>query len=120
MAPRAPLRAVNRERGTVLAGRVEAAETVPARMRGWLGRAKAPADEGLWLAPCWAVHTFGMRFPIDLLFLDAEGRVVHAMEGLKPWRLSRLVVCAHGVLELPAGKVRSSRTAPGDTVAFVA
>lgn len=76
-----------------------------ARLRGWLGRATPEAGEALWLYPCRAVHTLGMRFPIDVLFLDAQGRVLRVIHRLPPWRVS-LHWAARSVVELPPGEAR--------------
>jgi len=83
-------------------------------MIGLLGRRSLPQGEGLLLTPCSSVHTFFMAFPIDLLFLDREGRVVKAIAGLKPFRLAFGGRGARACLELPAGAIASSRTAVGD------
>jgi hypothetical protein len=73
-----------------------------ARLIGWLGRRKACPDEALWLVPCRGVHTLGMRFSIDLVFLDRGGRVLRIDESVKPWRC-RWHGQAHSVVELKAG-----------------
>jgi len=65
-------------------------------------------DEGLWIIPCPMIHTFFMRFSIDVLFLDKELRVRHVVENMMPWRMSRWVFSAHSVLELPAGTLDGS------------
>ena len=66
--PQGPLQVTNVTRGTVLATRLEAAHTGPTRRKGLLGRDGLAAGEGLWIAPCESVHTFFMRFPIDLVY----------------------------------------------------
>jgi uncharacterized membrane protein (UPF0127 family) len=72
--------------------------------------------QGLWIVPCHGVHTFAMRFPIDVLYLDQERIVIHIEEELKPWRMAAIRARASSVLELPTGTVRDSRTALGDQV----
>lgn len=69
--------------------------------------------EGLWIVPCPMIHTFFMRFPIDVLFLSRGLKVVRVIEGLAPWRLSPWVWAAHSVLELGGGSLRGS-VAVGD------
>ena len=108
--------AVNLTRQTWLATTVRSANGFLTRLVGLLARRRLGAEEALWLVPCRAVHTIGMRFPIDVLFLDREGEVVSALEGLRPWRLSPIVVRAHGVLELRGGTIRKSGTRVGDRV----
>lgn len=66
------------------------------------------SSEGLWIVPCPMIHTFFMRFSIDVLFLDRGLKVVRVLEDLKPWRLSPWVFSAHSVLELAGGSLRGS------------
>jgi uncharacterized protein len=80
-----------------------------------LGRTGLPQGEGLWIAPCESVHTFFMRFAIDLVYLDREHKVKKVRSNVGPWRLSACF-SAHSVLELPAGTIRASQTECGDTV----
>jgi uncharacterized membrane protein (UPF0127 family) len=72
--------------------------------------------QGLWIVPSRGVHTFAMRFPIDVVYLDREKVVIHTEDGLKPWRLAAIRVAAASVLELPAGTLSQSQTALGDQV----
>ena len=72
------------------------------RMRGLLGRSELPRGEGILLRPCGSIHTFFMRFPIDAVFVDRDGRVVGVERELKPWRTARRRG-AKAVLELAAG-----------------
>jgi len=72
--------------------------------------------QGLWIAPCHGVHTFAMRFPIDVIYLDRESIVVHLEKELKPWRMAAVRVRSASVLELPSGTVQQSGTALGDLV----
>ena len=114
------LTAVNATRGTLLAHRLEWAGTSETRRRGLLGRDGLAPGDGLYLVPCPWIHTFGMRFAIDVAFLAADGRVVSVHEALAPNRLSRLVLRAEGVLELPAGTLAETGTRRGDRVRFEA
>ncbi len=117
--PQGPLQVVNVTRGTVLATRLEAAHTGAKRRKGLLGRDGLAAGEGLWIAPCESVHTFFMRFPIDLVYLDRERRIRKARSSVGPWRLSACL-SAHSILELPAGTILKTQTEPGDTVEIAA
>lgn len=107
------IRAVNLTRNSELAADVEIAGSGGDRRKGLLGRKSLPVGEGLWIVPCEAVHTFFMRFAIDLIYLDRKHRVVKTKENVRPWRLSACLR-AHSVLELPAGSIRKSQTIPGD------
>jgi len=110
------VRAVNRDRGTELARRVEKADTFWARLRGLRGRAVLPQVEALWIIPCRGVHTRGMAFPIDVVFLDGTMKVVAVEENLPPGRLTALRWKARTVLELPPGTVRRTATGAGDQI----
>jgi len=113
MAPEGPRRAINRTRGTVLASRLELAGTGKSRRKGLLGREGLLPGEGLWIVPCESVHTFFMRFAIDLVYLDRKHTVRKLKTAVGPWRMSACFA-AHSVLELPAGTIRASQTEPGD------
>src|ERR1700680_1594315 len=75
-------------RQSVLAHAVEVADYGAKRRKGLLGRQELPAGEGLWIRPCEAVHTFGMQFPIDLVYLDRNLRVKKVRSDVRPWRPS--------------------------------
>lgn len=109
------MRVVNRTRGTVLAESLQLAGTSAERNRGLLGRDSLAPGEGLWIVPCESVHTFGMRFAIDLIYLDRKHRIRKIRHNVKPWRLSACLV-AHSVLELPAGSVRLTESQKGDVL----
>jgi len=85
--------------------RLEVADSYWKRSWGLLGRKELPQGSGLWIAPCSGVHTFAMRFPIDLLFLDAQGRAIKVVSNLAPWRMCGPVRGARVVVELPAGAI---------------
>ena len=118
-APAGPQQVLNITRGTVLAMRLEVAHTGPSRRKGLLGREGLESGEGLWIAPCESVHTFFMKFPIDLVYLDRKHTVKKVRSSVGPWRLSGCLT-ARSVVELPAGTIRATRTEPGDTVEFAA
>jgi hypothetical protein len=101
--------------GSALAIRASAAFDSATRRQGLLGRGGLLAGEALVLAPCSAVHTAFMRFPIDLVFLDRSGRVLKVAEMVRPWRI-RFAWSAFAVVELAAGAVGASGTVCGDTL----
>jgi uncharacterized membrane protein (UPF0127 family) len=111
------LRVANLTRDTVLATRMEVADSSPKRNKGLLGRSRLAPGEGLWIIPCEAVHTFGMRFPIDLIYLDGKNHIRKLCSSVPPWRLSACL-SAHSVLELPSGAIRETETRPGDKLEF--
>jgi hypothetical protein len=116
-APQGPLQVLNLTRDTILATRLEAARTSATRRKGLLGRDSFLPGEGLWIAPCESVHTFFMRFAIDLVYLDRKQQVRKVRSEVGPWRMS---ACwsAHSVLELPAGTIVATRTERGDSLEF--
>jgi uncharacterized membrane protein (UPF0127 family) len=83
------------------------------RLRGLLGRRPLSADEGLLLSPCRSVHTLGMGYPLDIVFLDPHGRVVKCVAGLKSYRTAASRQ-AHHTLELAAGTICDHGLKPGD------
>ena len=106
---------VNVTRKTILSDRCHFANTVLKRMVGLLNRRKFVNGEGLLLDRCYGVHTFGMRFPIDVLFLDKDLRVIRAVKSLPPYRTS-VVRKAVYVAELPVGALEASHTEEGDQI----
>ena len=98
----------------VVAARVEVAASLPQRMQGLLGRPALEAGAGLFLPACRSIHTCGMRFSLDVIFLTRQGQVVAALKSLPPWRISPLIWRAWGVLELPDGTVERHNVLVGD------
>lgn len=109
----------NATRGTVVAERVRNARTFLARTRGLLGRSSLEPGEGLRIEPCSSIHMFFMRFAIDAIFVDREGRVTRTVENLRPWRLALGGRGARAVIELPLGTIAATRTEPGDRLEAV-
>ncbi|HEX6644532.1 MAG TPA: DUF192 domain-containing protein, partial [Gemmatimonadales bacterium] len=95
---------------------VTLADTLWRRLRGLSGRSGLAEGEGLMLVPCRAVHMFGMRFPIDVAFLDRDGTVVATYPSLGPGARTRYHREARSALELPAGTLDATGTRAGDTL----
>ncbi|MFL6415657.1 MAG: DUF192 domain-containing protein [Bryobacteraceae bacterium] len=108
---------VNESRNRTVANRVRLASTGATRRKGLLGVSHLDENSGLWIVPCEAVHTFGMRIPIDTVFLDRKGRVKKIRANLRAWRFA-VDLRAHSVLELAAGALARSGTQVGDHLAF--
>ncbi len=89
------------------------------RRRGLLGTSSLTEGEGLLILPCRSVHTLGMAYSIDVLFMAGDGRVVKAVRGLRPGRATWPVPAARMALELPAGTIEASGTLPGDRLEFI-
>lgn len=115
--PGACLKILNLTRQVQLAHSVEVADRGATRSKGLLGRKGLVPGGGLWIVPCEAVHTFGMQFPIDLVYVDRNKRVRKVRSDVAPWRLSGCL-SAHSVLELTAGTIRKTQTEPGDRLEF--
>ena len=108
----------NRTRGATLATRAQVADTPRSRRVGLLGHHNLEPGEALWIFPTQAIHTFGMRFPIDVAFLDRRLRVKRIYHRLAPFRLTSFVWGARSVLELESGSLANSGTAIGDEIQF--
>lgn len=104
---------VNTTRDSVLGERIAVAETSLSRMVGLLGQSGLEPGAGLLIVPSQAVHTIGMRFAIDVLFVDRKWRVVHLRPAMIPNRVAGHW-SAQFVLELPAGVIARSSTCVGD------
>lgn len=112
------MRIVNRTRGTLLGTNVRLADTWWMRLRGFLFRPEPRAGEGLLLVPCDAIHTFGMSFDLDVIFLDVDGAILATRENIAPGKLSGRVRGARYVLEVPSGTVKATGTAVGDNCSW--
>lgn len=109
----------NRENGNVIAMKLREADTFWKRLRGLMFEPELPIGTALHIVPCRSIHTFFMRFPIDVLYLDRNRKVVAAEERILPRRMGKLVRDADSVLELPAGSIRATSTEVGQTVCFI-
>ena len=112
------MRVINRTRRTLVGSRVLVADTWWSRLRGYLGRDEPRRGEGILLIPCNAVHTCGMRFPLDVIFLDGEGRILELAPGMRPWKTTKRISGARSVLEVPAGTVEETGTRVGDLLSW--
>jgi uncharacterized membrane protein (UPF0127 family) len=110
--------AFNQTRQRYLATALAVAQTHWSRLRGLLGVSEGDFGNGcgLWIRPCRGVHTLAMRFPIDVVYLDRAGQVVHLEHNLQPWRFSPVRMQAASVLELPSHTLASTETALGDRI----
>ena len=104
----------NETRGRLLITRGELAETFWARLRGLMGRSSLDEGEGLVLKGDKSIHTFFMRFPIDVIYANPLGRVVRADQAMLPSRIGPFVLEAAYILELPVGVIQATGTSVGD------
>jgi uncharacterized protein len=110
--------AFNQTRQAYLATTLAIANTHWTRLRGLLGLRSNDFrnGSGLWIVPCHGVHTLGMAFPIDVVYLDDAMTVIHVQGDLRPWRFAPVRTQAASVLELPCSTAAETRTAVGDKI----
>ena len=108
----------NKTRETFIATEAAVADDYFRRLIGLLGKTSrwAKLGRGLWIVPSRGVHSIGMLFPIDLMFLSKDKKVVHVEEHFRPFRVSRVSLRTASVLELPAHTIYRSGTRVGDTL----
>jgi uncharacterized membrane protein (UPF0127 family) len=104
--------------GRVVCESCAVADSFAARLRGLIGRSQLRRGEGLLLSPSASIHTFFMRFPIDVVFLDRTLRVVGVSPNVRPWKLA---ACkgTRRVLELSAGESDERAIRVGDQLTLV-
>ena len=113
-----PLR-LTRPDGTELAARIAVADSLWSRFMGLMGKHELPSGEGIVIRPCSSIHMFFMRFPIDAVFVDADGLVLRIYASIRPWSVSGIVWKAKACLELPAGTAAAKGLHVGDRVELV-
>ena len=107
------LRVRNLTKNTLLADRADIADTSATRNRGLLKHTGLADGEGLWIVPCEGVHSFFMKFAIDVVFLNKKRQVTKVRPNMVKSRIA-LSLRAHSTLELPVGMIQKSQTAVGD------
>jgi uncharacterized protein len=114
--PKGAVYVYNKTRETFVATNTGVADNYVRRLVGLLGKTKrwASNGSGLWIVPCKGVHTIGMMFPIDLIFLSKDQEVVHLEEHLRPFRISKVSLRSDSVLELPVHTIYRTGTQIGD------
>jgi len=103
-------RVVDADSGVEIAGHVRLAHSLRDRLFGLAGKTRLDGDSGLWLNPCNGIHTFGMRFPIRVVVLDRDNRVLMVVAGLKPNRILLPRRRGFSTLELPVSSNAGIRT----------
>ena len=106
----------NQTKNSLLAEKIEMANTPILRMKGLLGRNSLKDNEAMIITSCNSIHTFFMRFAIDALFLDKQNKVVGLKENMLPFRITRIFPRANQVVELSAHKISQSRTQLNDLI----
>jgi hypothetical protein len=113
------MKAFNLRNGRELSDNVIVADSLLKRMKGLLGKSNMQSGEALWIKPCYSIHTFFMRFPIDIVFLNKRNQVTAIIKNLQPNRLTRIYFSAVSVLEMPAGTIETTATGVGDGIEIV-
>ena len=108
------MRLINQTKNTILAEDVFIANTPFKRIKGLLGKKVFLPDQAIILDPCNSVHTFFMRFAIDILFVDKDYKVVKALPKLDPNRITRIYWHSSRVIELPVGRLTFTNTQAKD------
>jgi hypothetical protein len=109
---------LNTTRNTVLGEQITVAGTSMRRLVGLLGKRGLEPGTGLLIIPSQAIHTVAMRFPIDVIFLDRDWRVLHLRHTMAPYRMTGLHWKARCVLELPSGVIAQTSTMVGDQLSI--
>ena len=109
---------VNRSKGTLIAAKVRRADSFFSRLKGLLGTDSLPEGESLLIYPCSSIHTLGMNYPIDALFVNSQSIVVKVEKELSPGSLAGASK-AHYVIELPAGTADKTVCQIGDRIAVL-
>jgi uncharacterized protein len=104
----------NVSKSTVLGDRIREARSFLARGRGLMFASGLNSGEGLLIDPCSSIHTFWMRFPIDVLYVDRDGTILRADRAMKPWRIGPIFTGSKWVVELPGGTIDATGTQAGD------
>lgn len=113
------VRVINARNGRIVGDAVDIADTWWRRLRGLLGTSTLAPGAGVWLRPCRAVHMFGMKYPLDVAFVDAGGRVVATYARLAPGRRTRLHRAAEAALEVGAGALEAADVREGDLLEVI-
>ena len=108
----------NATRGVSLAAETEWAGSLWSRMRGLLGRSVRDFQpgKGLLISPSQGIHTIGMSFPIDVVYIDSKGHILRIYHQLAPFGIAAVMFRTHSILELPPGTLQRTRTAVGDVL----
>lgn len=108
------MKIINKTNNNILADNVKVAANPFARMKGLLGRKEFSKGEALILDPCNSIHMLFMRFPIDVLFVGKDNRVVKAISSIKPFSMTSIFFKSRLAIELPTGTISSTLTSDGD------
>lgn len=109
------MKLINQTKNTIISEDVAVAHTLLTRTKGLLGRNQMRQGEALVITACNSIHTFFMRFPIDVLFVDKKDTIVLSAPGIRPFRLKAALTSSY-VIELPTGTIARTRCSAGDKI----
>lgn len=112
------MKIINKSSHSLIAEQVFVADSLLTRLKGLLGRKEFKKGEAIVLKPCNSIHTFFMRFAIDVLFLDNDNKIIKVIPCLKPFRITFIYFKARFAIELPAGTTQSVSIRENDTLSF--
>jgi uncharacterized membrane protein (UPF0127 family) len=113
------MKIINVTKNALLAENAIIAGTFSKRIKGLLGEKDFKKGQALMITPCNSIHTLFMRFPIDVLFVDSDNRIVKLISHMLPFRISGIYFQAHFVIELPAGTLEATSTQKGDRLNLI-
>ncbi|NLL04747.1 MAG: DUF192 domain-containing protein [Clostridiaceae bacterium] len=106
----------NISKNTILAVNLSIADNFLKRFIGLMFTKELPQGDGLHIIPCNSIHMCFMSFPLDVIFLNENMEIVSIIEGIRPWKVSKIVSKANSVLELPAGTIAKTSSTVGDKI----
>jgi uncharacterized protein len=113
------LKLINKTNNTIISENVMVADTFFKRLKGLMFTKELPEQSALHIMPCNEIHTFNMKYSIDVLYLDGNNNIIDVNENMAPGKIGRRVKNAISVVELPSGKVKRLGVKVGQTVAFI-
>jgi len=113
------MKVINRTNNCIIAEKTIIADNIFSRFKGLLGKNTLNTGEALLIKPCNSIHSFGMRFSFDAIFVDKNNQVKHIIKNMKPCRISPIVLSACLTLELPSGTAEKTGTKIGDYIDFI-
>lgn len=113
------MKLINKTSSSIISENLMIADTYFKRLRGLMFTKELPYENALHIVPCNQIHTFNMRYSIDILYLDVNNNILSIDESLKPGKIGKRVKSAASVVELPSGKIKKANIKVGQTVAFI-
>lgn len=112
------MKVYNSTQNNLIADEVEVADNFITRTFGLIPKSSLKSGEGLVIKPCCSIHTFFMRFAIDVLFVNKKNEIIALYENVKPWRSLPIHLASHYVIELPAGEITAKNIAKHDIISI--